>query len=84
MASSSYRNLVVSGSISEVWLILSSLWLSPGDGEHVSMAMRAVEFSRSPAAGVTFPLLLLNLINYGSEHKPRERGDRKPMTLSEP
>ncbi|KAF3847428.1 hypothetical protein F7725_020456 [Dissostichus mawsoni] len=59
-------------------------WLSPRDGEHVSVAMRAVECSRSAAAGVTFPLSLLNLINYGSEQKPREKGDRKPTTLSEP
>lgn len=52
--------------------------------ESMSAATRAVERSRSPAADVTFPLLLLNLINYGSEQKPRERGDRKPTTLSEP
>lgn len=82
MSSYSKAELIVSGSISKVWLILSMLWSSLGDGEHVSVAMRAVERSRSPTAGMTFPLLLLNLINYGSEQKPRERGDRKPMTLS--
>lgn len=58
--------------------------LSLGDGEHVSAATRAVECSRSVAAGVTFPLLLLNLISYGSEQKPRQWEDRKPATLSEP
>ncbi|KAI9548039.1 hypothetical protein NQZ68_013057 [Dissostichus eleginoides] len=71
------------------WLLLYPLcpppnFLSPRDGEHVSVAMRAVECSRSAAAGVTFPLSLLNLINYGSEQKPREKGERKPTTLSEP
>lgn len=75
---------VVNRSISKVYFILSVTQLSPGDGEHVSVATHGVECSRSPAAGVTFPLLLLNLINYGSEQKPRERGDRKPTTLSEP
>lgn len=77
-------DLIVSESISKVWFILSVPRLSLGDGEHVSVATRAVECSRSPAAGVTFPLSLLNLINYGSEQKPRQRGDRKPTTLSEP
>lgn len=59
-------------------------WLSAGDGEHVSAATRPVEHSRSAAAGVTFSLSLLNPINYGSEQKPREKGDTQPATLSEP
>lgn len=75
---------VVSGSISKVWFIVSTSSLSLGDEEHVSVATRAVERSPSAAAGVTFPLSLLNLINYGSEQKPRQRGDREPTTLSEP
>lgn len=64
--------------------VLSLLQLSLGDGNHVSLSMRAVERATSTAAGVTFPPLLLNLINYGSEQKPRRRGDSKPVTLSGP
>lgn len=64
--------------------VLSLLQMSRADGDHVSLSMCAVEHSRSTAAGVTFPPLLLNLINYGSEQKPRQRGDSKPVTLSGP
>lgn len=64
--------------------VLSLLQMSRGDGDHVSLSMCAVEHYRSTAAGVTFPPLLLNLINYGSEQKPRQWGDSKTVTLSGP
>lgn len=63
----------------------SLLQLSRGDGNHAPLSTRASELnSRSTAAGVTFLPLLLNLINYGSEQNPRQRGDSKPVTLSGP
>lgn len=64
----------MNGSFSKVWFILAVSQLSPSDGEHVSVTTRTAERSRSAAAGVTFPLLLLNLINYGSEQS-QERGE---------
>lgn len=79
-----WQRLNVNTDISNVQFMLSTPQLSPGDGKHESVAMRAAERSRSPTAGLTFPLWLLNLINYGSEQKPREWGDRMPTTLSEP